>query len=168
MADLEDEAGRTTCSGTGAATAGSHRPGSTSTPAGSASAPTAGIITQPTEPVDPDNSLFPEQTVFPLDNFGISDTPYNWDYCFRAGIFCGDYEGLTIGTDNKVWAMWTDARNGRSSRVQTGRNPICEQSDAWADTYRDSGQARRPEPPEKQRLALLADELPDGQLSESD
>jgi hypothetical protein len=104
-------------------------------------APTAGIITQPTAPVDPDSSLFPNQTVFPLDNFGISDTPYNWDYCFRAGIFCGDYEGLNIGPDNKVWAMWTDARNGRSSRAQAGRNPICEQSDAWADSYPDSGHA---------------------------
>jgi hypothetical protein len=104
-------------------------------------APTAGIITQPTEPINPDDSPFPNQTVFPFDNFGISDTPYNWDYCFRAGIFCGDYEGLAIGPDNKVWAMWTDARNGRSSRTQAGRNPICEQSDAWADTYSDNGHA---------------------------
>jgi hypothetical protein len=104
-------------------------------------APTAGIITQPTEPINPDDTPFPNQTVFPHDNFGISDTPYNWDYCFRAGIFCGDYEALTIGPNNKVWAMWTDARNGRSSRAQAGRNPICEQSDVWADSYPDNGHA---------------------------
>ena len=104
--------------------------------------PDAAIITQPQGPVNPpDNYLDPAQSVFPFRNFGISDTPYNWDYCFRAGIFCGDYENVTIDTDNNVWAMWTDARNGRSSRTQTGRNPACEQSDAWADTYRDNKDA---------------------------
>jgi hypothetical protein len=105
--------------------------------------PGAPIITQPQAPVDPpDNYLDPPQSVFPWRNFGISDTPYNWDYCFRAGIFCGDYENVTIDVDNNVWAMWTDARNGRSSRTQTGRNPACEQSDAWADTYRDNKDAK--------------------------
>ncbi len=100
--------------------------------------PNAAIITQPTGPVDPpDTYMDPAQSVFPFRNFGISDTPYNWDYCFRAGIFCGDYENVFIDTDDRVWAMWTDARNGRSSRAQVGRNPHCEQSDAWADTYRD-------------------------------
>lgn len=99
--------------------------------------PNAAIIEQPTGPVDPpDSYLDPPQSVFPFRNFGISDVPYNWDYCFRAGIFCGDYENLTIDVDNNVWPMWTDARNGRSSRTQVGRNPACEQSDAWADTYR--------------------------------
>jgi hypothetical protein len=100
--------------------------------------PDAPIITQPTGPVDPpDDYLDPPQTEFPFRNFGISDVPYNLDYCFRAGIFCGDYENLQIDVDGHVWAMWTDARNGRSSRTQTGRNPACEQSDAWADTYKD-------------------------------
>ncbi len=100
--------------------------------------PGAAIITQPTAPVNPpDTYLDPPQNTFPWRNFGISDVPYNWDYCFRAGIFCGDYENVTIGSDGRVWAMWTDARNGRSSRMQTGRNPACEQSDAWADTYQD-------------------------------
>jgi hypothetical protein len=99
--------------------------------------PGAAIITQPQGPVDPpDDYLDPAQSVFPFRNFGISDVPYNWDYCFRAGIFCGDYENVTIDRNNNVWAMWTDARNGRSSRTQTGRNPACEQSDAWAETYR--------------------------------
>jgi hypothetical protein len=43
-----------------------------------------------------------------------------------------------------VWADWTDARNGRSSGGQggdtvapsePGRNPLCEQSDIFADTF---------------------------------
>jgi hypothetical protein len=100
--------------------------------------PGAPIITQPSGPVNPpDTYLDPPQNVFPFRNFGISDVPYNWDYCFRAGIFCGDYENVVIDADGKVWAMWTDARNGRSSRAQIGRNPSCEQSDAWADQYQD-------------------------------
>jgi hypothetical protein len=41
-------------------------------------------------PYPPDDYLDPAQSVFPFRNFGISDVPYNWDYCFRAGIFCGD------------------------------------------------------------------------------
>jgi hypothetical protein len=61
--------------------------------------------------------------VFPFENFGISDSPYNWDYTFRAGIFAGDYENVTIGPDNRACALWTDARNGRSSRSQAVRNP---------------------------------------------
>lgn len=105
-------------------------------------APTAGLITQPTAPIDPPDTLtFPEQTVFPFDNFGISDTTYNWDYCFRAGIFCGDYENVAIDRNNRAWAMWTDARNGRSSRTQQGRNPACEQSDVYADRYSASSKA---------------------------
>ena len=104
--------------------------------------PGAAIITQPSGPVNPpDDYLDPPQSEFPWRNFGISDVPYNWDYCFRAGIFCGDYENLVIDADNRVWAMWTDARNGRSSRTQTGRNPACEQSDAWADVYQDQQDA---------------------------
>jgi hypothetical protein len=104
-------------------------------------APTAGTITQPTAPINPTNAPFPTQTVFPFDNFGISDTGYNWDYCFRAGIFCGDYENVFIDQRNRAWAMWTDARNGRSSRAQAGRNPACEQSDVFADVFPASGRA---------------------------
>ena len=100
-------------------------------------APTAG--TTPSEPIDPGDSPFPTQTVFPFENFGISDTPYNWDYFFRAGIFAGDYENVVIDRNNRTWAMWTDARNGRSSRAQAGRNPSCEQSDVWTDAYPASG-----------------------------
>jgi hypothetical protein len=97
-------------------------------------APTAGVIEPPTEPTD-----FPPfvetQTVFPFKNFAISDVPNNFDYCFRAGIFCGDYDTVAIGPDNQAWATWTDARNGRSSRNQPGRNPACEQSDAFVDLF---------------------------------
>ena len=104
-------------------------------------ASSAGTITQPTAPVDPGNEQFPEQSDFPFENFGISDTPYNWDYCFRAGIFCGDYENVTIGPDNRAYALWTDARNGRSSRTQAGRNPACEQSDILVDSWDAAGKA---------------------------
>jgi hypothetical protein len=75
------------------------------------------------------------QTVFPYGNFNVSDTPSNWDYTFRAGIFAGDYNNIAIGPDQTAWAFWTDARNGRSARQQPGRNPICEQSDVFVDQY---------------------------------
>jgi hypothetical protein len=104
-------------------------------------APSAGVITQPTAPIDPPNTPFPSQTVFPFENFGISDTPYNWDYCFRAGLFCGDYENTTVGPNNRAYALWTDARNGRSSRTQFGRNPACEQSDIFLDSWDAKGKA---------------------------
>src|SRR5207244_423160 len=45
------------------------------------------------------------------------------------------YNNVTIGAENQAWALWTDARNGRSARQQPGRNPICEQSDAFGDRY---------------------------------
>jgi hypothetical protein len=123
--------------------------------------PDAAIITQPQGPVDPpDNYLDPAQSVFPFRNFGISDVPYNWDYCFRAGIFCGDYENVVIDTDNNVWAMWTDARNGRSSRMQTGRNPACEQSDAWADTYKDNQDAHGQDRPQSSDSLFLVTPCP--------
>jgi hypothetical protein len=105
-------------------------------------APTAATIPQPTAPINPASTPFPEQTVFPFENFGISDVPYNWDYCFRAGIFCGDYENLTIGPDNRAHALWTDARNGRSSRAQFPRNPACEQSDIYMDSWNAAGTAK--------------------------
>lgn len=104
-------------------------------------APTADVITQPPAPINPGNELFPEQTVFPFENFGISDSPYNWDYSFRAGIFAGDYENVTIGPDNRAYALWTDARNGRGSRTQAGRNPACEQSDIFIDSWDATGMA---------------------------
>ena len=83
----------------------------------------------------PDAPLDDTQTVFPLKNFNLSDVPSNWDYSFRGGIFAGDYDVVAIGPDNSAWATWTDARNGRSSRNQPGRNPACEQSDVFFDLY---------------------------------
>ena len=71
----------------------------------------------------------------PFRNFQISDVPSNMDYAFRAGLFIGDYNNVAIGPDGIAYGFWTDARNGRSSRDQPGRNPICEQSDVFVDHY---------------------------------
>jgi len=98
----------------------------------------AAVITQPTGPVDiTSGAAVPgaNQTGLPFRNFNVSDTASNWDYTFRAGIFAGDYNNVNIGTDGTAWAVWTDARNGRSSRGEAGRNPICEQSDIFDDEY---------------------------------
>ncbi len=102
-------------------------------------APTAGIIEPPTGPINPGNELFPQQTVFPFKNFTLSDVPNNWDYSFRGGIFAGDYDVVAVDNTGTAWATWTDARNGRSSRNQPGRNPLCEQSDAFFELYGATG-----------------------------
>ncbi len=101
--------------------------------------PTAGIITQPTAPINPGDEPFPQQTVFPFKNFTLSDVPNNWDYSFRGGIFAGDYDVVAVDNTGTAWATWTDARNGRSSRNQPGRNPLCEQSDAFFELYGAAG-----------------------------
>jgi hypothetical protein len=89
-------------------------------------------------------------------NFGIQDVPSNFDYCFRAGIFCGDYNNVAVTpNDTKAYGYWTDARNGRSSGgpggvspppppqprpvAQPGRNPSCEQADGFVDEYSSIG-----------------------------
>ena len=93
----------------------------------------------------------------PFRNFQVSDVGTNYDYSFRAGIFAGDYSGNTSGPivagpdtpvgDNgfKAGAFWTDARNGRGSgaptSIEPGRNPICEQSDVFFDTYNTDSQS---------------------------
>jgi len=102
----------------------------------------AAIVAVPTSPPNPvSGAVIPGgfQTVFPFRNFNISDTASNWDYTFRAGIFAGDYNNVAVGSDQNVWAFWTDARNGRSARQQSGRNPICEQSDVFSDQYSANG-----------------------------
>jgi hypothetical protein len=89
----------------------------------------------------------------PFRNFQISDVGSNFDYSFRAGIFAGDYSGNTSGptvtgdsNGNQAMAVWTDARNGRGSgsptSVQPGRNPICEQSDVFFQTYNSDNGGR--------------------------
>jgi hypothetical protein len=82
--------------------------------------------------------------VFPLRNYGVSDVPSNMDYSFGAGVFIGDYNNVAIGPNNPAFGFWTDTRNGRSSRIggtsaQPGRNPICEQADAFADKWSSAG-----------------------------
>jgi hypothetical protein len=127
---------------------------STATPGLACVAPTAAAIPQPTGPVEPGDAPLPEQTAFPFRNFQVSDVPSNFDYCFRAGIFCGDYESIAVSEGRgdgdeadggaRAWVVFTDARNGRSSGgpaggttfpSQPGRNPICEQSDVWVDSF---------------------------------
>jgi hypothetical protein len=119
-------------------------------------APEATIVTPPPGLVNPGNELFPEQTAFPFRNFTVSDVPSNFDYSFGGGVFIGDYNNVAIGPDNQAFGFWSDARNGRSSRLSTatnpapspqpGRNPICEQSDAFADSWsaQSGGTADRP------------------------
>lgn len=104
-------------------------------------APSAAVIPSPPPGGEdfPDAPLADTQTVFPLKNFNLSDVPSNWDYTFRGGIFAGDYDVVAIGPDNSAWATWTDARNGRSSRQQAGRNPACEQSDVFFEVYGSQG-----------------------------
>jgi hypothetical protein len=106
-------------------------------------APGAAIIPQPVAPIDPGADPVPGQGAAylgTLKNFQISDVPSNFDYSFRAGIFAGDYENVVVEGD-RAYATWTDARNGRSSRNQPGRNPICEQSDVFMASYeaKDAG-----------------------------
>ena len=113
---------------------------STSIPAGARQClgDEAAITPQPTGGLNPASGAVPSggnQTVFPFRNFNVSDTPSNWDYTFRAGIFAGDYNNVAVDHQNQAWAFWTDARNGRSARQQPGRNPICEQSDVFDDEY---------------------------------
>jgi len=102
----------------------------------------AAIIAQPTGLINPaSGAVIPggAQTVFPFRNFNVSDVASNWDYTFRAGIFAGDYNAVSVDHQNQAWAFWTDARNGRSARQEPGRNPICEQSDVFADLYSANG-----------------------------
>ena len=108
---------------------------------------------QPVAPVDPGADPVPgqgSQYVGTLKNLQVSDVPSNYDYSFRAGLFAGDYENIVVsdtrrggdddddeGDERAAFAInvFTDARNGRSSRNQPGRNPICEQSDIFFDIY---------------------------------
>jgi hypothetical protein len=138
------------CSVNSTATVG---PSATSIPAGARDclANQAGIIRQPTGPVDPGANPVPgqNQTGLPFKNFQVSDHAFNYDYAFRGGVFIGDYNGVAIADgDGTAYAAWTDARNGRSSGGpgggttnpdQPGRNPLCEQSDAFVDKWSAKG-----------------------------
>ena len=95
----------------------------------------------------------------PFKNSQVSDTPSNWDYTFRAGLFGGDYTMNATGSidpllnrhgddpnGDKAYGLWTDARNGRGSgdptSFQPGRNPICEQSDVFFDSLNGPEQGK--------------------------
>jgi hypothetical protein len=138
-------------------------------------APAAAVIPQPTEPIDPGEGPVPGQGagfVGPYHNFGISDFPSNFDYCFRAGIFCGDYDVVaTADNDTKVYSHFTDARNGRSSGgpgggppspspSQPGRNPACEQSDAMVDEYSSTSADAGQKQPKKEDAMFLVTPCP--------
>jgi hypothetical protein len=136
---------------------------STSIPAGASQCVAPEAVVSPTGVTgfNPAPGAVPGQNqnpaTLPFRNFQISDVGSNFDYTFRAGIFAGDYSGNTSGPlvagpdtpvgDNgfKDAAVWTDARNGRGSgaptTVEPGRNPVCEQSDVFFDTYNTSGQS---------------------------
>lgn len=121
----------------------------------------ATVNAQPTGPVDPGPDPVPGQgqRSFPFRNYTISDSPYNLDYAFRAGIFMGDYENVDI-VGNDAAASWTDSRNGRSSRTQFGRNPICEQSDAFFDRFNARSGARGADKASKADSAYLVTPCP--------
>jgi hypothetical protein len=126
-------------------------------------APGAAVIPQPTAPFNPGADPVPGQGnsyLGPLNNFTISDVPSNFDYSFRAGIFAGDYSNVDLGPNNLAWAFWTDARNGRSSRTQAGRNPLCEQADVFIDSFssQSGGSAIKPSPNDALFLVTLCPE----------
>ena len=112
-------------------------------------APAASLMPQPVAPVNPGPGDIPPGAgptyVAPgLTNFGISSVPSNYDYSFRAGIFAGDYESVAVDDNSRAHTLMTDARNGRSSGgpagggtfpSQPGRNPACEQSDVFYDSW---------------------------------
>ncbi|MDQ2983418.1 MAG: hypothetical protein M3R70_05775 [Actinomycetota bacterium] len=114
-------------------------------------APSAAVIPQPTAPVDPGSGPVPGQGpgyLGPFANQVLSDVPSNMDYAFRAGLFLGDYNNVAYpnfpqlqhhSDHAQAVALWTDARNGRGSggpnTTQPGRNPPCEQSDAFLDFF---------------------------------
>ena len=133
-------------------------------------APTAAVIPQPTGLFNP-SGPFPgagPSSVGPADNFGISDVPSNYDYSFRAGIFAGDYESLAVSS-KRAHTLFTDARNGRSSGgpaggatfpSQPGRNPACEQSDVFYDSWDSDHDADGQDRPSRDDAAFLVTPCP--------
>jgi hypothetical protein len=114
------------------------------TPSGNVNAPPGAVPGQNENPA-----------TLPFRNFQVSETPSNWDYTFRAGLFAGDYTGNVTGPINplqkahgrdrgQAFGLWTDARNGRGSgdptSFQPGRNPICEESDVFFDSLQAAGE----------------------------
>lgn len=132
-------------------------------------APGAAAIPQPTAPIDPSGPFPGGGPAFqgPFENFGVSDTPSNFDYSFRNGIFAGDYDVVAVEGE-RAYSHFTDARNGRSSGnvsspagAQPGRNPACEQSDSWFDSWSANGKASGQNKPEKSDALYLVTPCPD-------
>ena len=112
-------------------------------------APGADVIPQPDAPQNPGDDPVPGQGqafLGPWKNQVISDVPSNHDYSFRGGIFMGDYSAVAFPNvtpgrpdSQQAVALWTDSRNGRGSAgeasQQPGRNPGCEQADAFLDFF---------------------------------
>ena len=138
--------------------------------AGECLAPDAAVIPQPTALFDP-SGPFPgagPSSIGPWDNFGISDVPSNYDYSFRAGIFAGDYESVAVNR-NRAFTLMTDARNGRSSGgpaggatfpSQPGRNPACEQSDVFFDSWGSNDDAHGQDKASKDDALFLVTPCP--------
>ncbi|MBA2360858.1 MAG: hypothetical protein H0V79_08015 [Actinobacteria bacterium] len=74
--------------------------------------------------------------------------------------FPRDYENVFIDQEENAWAMWTDARNGRSSRAQAGRSPACEQFDAFADVFKAGHDAKGQDKPSKHDALFLVTPCP--------
>ena len=98
----------------------------------------------------------------------MSDVPSNYDYTFRAGIFAGDYESVAVSR-NRAHTLMTDARNGRSSGgpaggatfpSQPGRNPACEQSDVFYDSWESDDDAHGQDRPSRDDAAFLVTPCP--------
>jgi hypothetical protein len=156
-----------TCDITETATVG---PSATTIPAAASEclANEAGIIKQPTGPVNPGPNPVAgqNQTGLPFKNFQVSDGPSNMDYAFRGGIFIGDYNNVGIAdTDHSAYYMWVDGRNGRSSGgpaggttnpSQPGRNPLCEQSDVFLDRVGLNGSGNTGKADKDDSLHLVA------------
>lgn len=135
-------------------------------------APAASLITSPPAPVNPSVTDIPPGAgptfLGNWDNFGISDVPSNYDYSFRAGIFAGDYESVAV-EKNRAYTLMTDARNGRSSGgpaggatfpSQPGRNPACEQSDVFFDSWGSNQDAHGQEKASKDDALFLVTPCP--------
>ena len=124
-------------------------------------APTAAAIPQPAAPVNPGNELFPDSDGVPVRQLHRLGRAVE----LRLLVQSGPLRRATTRRwqspieRSTVWGLFTDARNGRSSRTQSGRNPACEQS----DVFLDSGTPRvaDPRPMRRARTTVPGHAVPD-------
>jgi hypothetical protein len=93
----------------------------------------AEVIPQPTAPIDPSGpypGAGPEFTGT-FRNFKVADVPSNYDYCFRAGVFCGDYESIAVshGQDARAVVLFrmrvrAAPPAGRPAEGRSRRSPV--------------------------------------------